>query len=108
MTTATQARPPSVADGKQTSEQKVRRRRVWPFVLVGVLLLALAGGAVWLVGFSSVLAAQRVEIGGLRRWRSAQVTDGRPCRSACRWPVRTSTAIADRVRNLPAGRHVVG
>ena len=64
MTRATQIRPPSVADGKR--DRRPRRRRIWPFVLVGVLVLALIGGLVWLVGFSTVLAAQRVQISGLK------------------------------------------
>ena len=36
MATATQTRPPSVADGKRAKRQRRSRRRIWPIVLVGV------------------------------------------------------------------------
>lgn len=76
MSTATSNRPPSVADGKREKHRKrVRRRRIWPFLLVGVLLLTLAGGGVWLVGFSSVLATQGVQVHGLKTLTEDEVTD---------------------------------
>jgi len=65
MATTMTTRPPSVADGKK-GRQLRRRRRIWPFVLGGVLLVALLGAGVWLVWFSSVLATQHVQITGLK------------------------------------------
>ena len=72
MATTTRNRPPSVADGKR--DRRPRRRRIWPFVLVGVIVLALIGGLIWLVGFSTVLAAQRVQISGLKTLTKTEVT----------------------------------
>ena len=42
MATATQNRPPSVADGKRG--RRLRRRRIWPLVLIGVLVLTVRYG----------------------------------------------------------------
>jgi cell division protein FtsQ len=105
MATSTQTRPPSVADGKV--QRRVRRRRAWPIVLVGALLLALAGGAVWLVGFSTVLDAQRVEIGGLKTLSDAEVSQQAAVPLGLPLARQDLTGIADRVATFPQAEHVV-
>lgn len=62
--TATAGRPTTSRAGSASLLYRRRRRR-WPFVLIGVLVLALAGTAVWLVGFSTILATKRVEVRGI-------------------------------------------
>ena len=107
MATATQTRPPSVADGKRHKREKVRRRRVWPIVLIGVLILALAGGAVWLVGFSTVLAAQRVEISGLKTLSERSVTTTAGVPLGVPLARQDIAGIAGRVATYPQVEHVV-
>ncbi len=67
---------PGVADatGALLQRRRRNRRRLALRVLVGVLVLALLGTAVWLVGFSSVLAADRVTVTGTRLVTSTTVT----------------------------------
>ena len=89
MATTTTTRPPSVADGKKGRRLR-RRRRIWPFVLGGVLLVALLAAGVWLVWFSSVLAAQQVQVTGLKTLNKGEVTARPRCSWAYRWRVRTS------------------
>jgi len=107
MATATQTRPPSVADGKRPKREKVRRRRVWPIVLVGVLFLALAGGAVWLVGFSTLLAAQRVEITGLKTLSKRAVTTTAGVPLGVPLARQDIAAVAARVATYPQVEHVL-
>lgn len=106
MATTTQTRPPSVADGKRHKREKRARRRIWPFVLVGGLLLALLGGAVWLVGFSTVLAAQRVEISGLKTLSRAEVTDEAAVQLGVPLARQDLNGIAGRVAGYPQVEHV--
>src|SRR5689334_9194363 len=99
MTTATQTRPPSVADGKK--RRRPKGRRVWPLVLVGVLVLALVGGLVWLVGFSSVLAAQRVDISGLKTLTRAEVTAKAAVPMGVPLARQDLSAVAARIATFP-------
>lgn len=62
--TATAGRP-ATARSSSASLLYRRRRRRWPFVLIGLLVLILAGTAVWLVGFSSVLTTKQVQVRGI-------------------------------------------
>ncbi len=105
MATATQTRPPSVADGKR--RRRPKGRRVWPFVLVGVLVLALAGGLVWLVGFSSVLAAQRVQISGLKTLTRAEVNQKAAVPLGVPLARQDLSAVAGRVATFPQAENVV-
>ena len=105
MTSATQTRPPSVADGKRG--RRPRGRRIWPFVLIGVLVLALVGGLVWLVGFSTVLAAQRVEINGLKTLSKSSVTTTAGVPLGVPLARQDIAAIAGRVATYPQVEHVV-
>lgn len=107
MATATQTRPPSVADGKRHKREKVRRRRVWPIVLVGVLILVLAGGAVWVVGFSTVLAAQRVEITGLKTLSKRSVTTSAGVPLGVPLARQDIAGVAARVATYPQVEHVL-
>jgi cell division protein FtsQ len=77
-----------------------RRRRPWRQVAALLLVLALLGGAAWLVGWSSVLSVQRVEVSGVGGaqqeavGRLVQVPHGTPL-------VRVDTsAVEARVRGL--------
>ncbi|MDN5762544.1 MAG: FtsQ-type POTRA domain-containing protein [Microlunatus sp.] len=92
---------PSVARGRRRP-----RRRIWPLVLVGVLVVALLAGAGWLVGFSNVLAAHRVDVTGTRTLTDDQV------RQAAAVPLGVPLArqdlggIADRIAALPQVENV--
>lgn len=66
-----------------------RRRRRWPFVVIGLLVLVLAGTAVWLVGFSPVLAAKQVEVRG-----NSVITEG-DVRAAAAVPLDVPLARQD-------------
>ncbi len=105
MTSATQTRPPSVADGKRG--RRPRGRRIWPFVLIGVLVLALVGGLVWLVGFSTVLAAQRVQISGLKTLTKAEVTAEAAVPLGVPLARQNLSAIAGRIATFPQAENVV-
>lgn len=106
MATTTQTRPPSVADGKRKQRRR-GGRRIWPFVLVGVLVMALLGTAVWLVWFSSVLTAQQVQITGLKTLSRAQVTEQAAVPMGTPLARQDLTGIADRVADFPQVEHVV-
>lgn len=108
MATATSTRPPSVADGKRERRQRrVRRRRSWPFLLAGVLLLVLAGGGVWLVGFSSVLAAQQVQVSGLKTLNQTEVVDQAGVPLGVPLARQDLAAVAGRVAVYPQVENVV-
>lgn len=105
MTTATQTRPPSVAAGR--SRKRPKGRRVWPLVLVGVLVLALVGGLVWLVGFSSVLAAQRVDVSGLKTLTRAEVTAKAAVPLGVPLARQDLSGVAARIATFPQAENVV-
>ncbi|HEY5981644.1 MAG TPA: FtsQ-type POTRA domain-containing protein [Microlunatus sp.] len=105
MSATTHTRPPSVADGKRG--RRPRRRRIWPFVLVGVLVLALIGGLVWLVGFSTLLAADRVKIDGLKTLTEAQVADEAAIPLGVPLARQNLSVIASRVATFPQAENVV-
>ncbi|HET8970121.1 MAG TPA: FtsQ-type POTRA domain-containing protein [Candidatus Nanopelagicales bacterium] len=69
-------------------------------------LLALAGGAVWLVGFSSVLATQRVGLSGLKTLDRSEVTDTAAVPLGLPLARQDLAGIADRVATLPQVEHV--
>lgn len=106
MATATQTRPPSVADGKRDRGRQ-RRHRIWPIVLVGVLVVALLAGAVYLVGFSTVLAAQHVKITGLKTLDKDEVTEKAAVQLGVPLARQDLNGIADRVASYPQVEHVV-
>jgi cell division protein FtsQ len=106
MATATPTRPPSVADGKRQKRRR-RGRRIWPIVLVGVLLIALIGSAVWLVWFSSVLTAQQVHISGLKTLTKAQVSEQAGVPMGVPLARQDLSGIAGRVASFPQAEHVV-
>lgn len=105
MATATPTRPPSVSAGKR--DRRVRGRRIWPLVLTGALLPALLGGAVWLVGFSSVLAVQRVEVVGLRTLEVTQVSSTAAVPLGVPLARQDLAGIAGRVAGFPQAENVV-
>ncbi|GAA3708940.1 hypothetical protein GCM10022204_28900 [Microlunatus aurantiacus] len=105
MSAATQTRPPSVADGKR--QKRPRGRRVWPLVLVGVLVLALIGGLVWLVGFSSVLAAHQVQVSGLKTLTRAEVTVKAGVPLGVPLARQDLSAVAGRIATFPQAENVV-
>lgn len=63
--------PPSVRAGRT----KRPRRRRWLWWATGVLVLALIGGLVWLLGFSSVLATRDVRVSGVKVLSKTQVLE---------------------------------
>lgn len=107
MATATQTRPPSVADGKRDRGKQRSRRRIWPIALVAALVLALLGGSVWLVGFSTVLAAQQVQITGLKTLDRAEVTDKAAVALGVPLARQDLSGIADRVASYAQVENVV-
>ena len=106
MATTTTTRPPSVADGKKGRRLR-RRRRIWPFVLGGVLLVALLAAGVWLVWFSSVLAAQQVQVTGLKTLNKAEVTSKAAVQLGVPLARQDLAGIADRVAQFPQVEHVM-
>lgn len=80
----------------------VRVRGGWRTVLIGVLVLALTGGGVWAVFFSSLLVTQQVTVTGNRDLTRRQVIDaarvtlGRPLAR------QDVDAIARRTQTQPA------
>ena len=105
MATTTMTRPPSVADGKKG--RRPRRRRVWPFVLGAVLLIALLATAGWLVGFSSVLATRQVQVTGLKTLTVDEVNSKAAVPLGLPLARQNLSAIADRVAELPQAEHVL-
>ncbi len=99
--------PPKPSGGRDFGRRRWRNRwrRVRPFVYAG-LALALAGAAVWLVFFSSVLTARTVRVEGLqtlsqaRVEKTAQVPQGRPLARV------DLAAIQARVETIAAVRSV--
>lgn len=106
MATTTTTRPPSVADGKKGRRPR-RRRRIWPFVLGGVLLVALLAAGVWLVWFSSVLAAQQVQVTGLKTLNKGEVTSKAAVQLGVPLARQDLAGIADRVAQFPQVEHVM-
>lgn len=106
MATTTTTRPPSVADGKKGRRLR-RRRRIWPFVLGGVLLVALLAAGVWLVWFSSVLAAQQVQVTGLKTLNKGEVTSKAAVQLGVPLARQDLAGIADRVAQFPQVEHVM-
>jgi cell division protein FtsQ len=86
--------------------QRARRWLAWRRVALTLLLLGAAGGLVWLVFFSSVLAISGVKVDG------TAVLDPRTVRRVAQVPKGTPLAtvnldaIAARVEDLPAVRSV--
>ena len=106
MAIVTPTRPPSVADGKKGRQLRTRRRRIWPFVLGAVLLVALLAAGAWLVGFSSVLATQQVEITGLKTLDRGEVTSKAAVPLGVPLARQDLPAIAGRVAEFPQVEHV--
>ncbi len=99
---------PPVSDATPRIRHRRRRsiRRAVIGWVVGVLVVALISGAVWLVGFSSVFAAAEVRITGVEVLSSEEVA------SAAEVPLGTPMAridldqIRERVAALPPVREV--
>ena len=95
-----------IARKRFVRRQWARRWLAWRRVLVGVLLLGLVAGSVWLVFFSSVLSVQGVRVEG------AGVVDPRDVRRVADVPTGSPLATADldaitqRVLGLPAVKSV--
>lgn len=107
MTTSTRARPQVSA--RLADVLAERRRRSWRRRGWGALALLLAGGLVWLFGFSSVLVVRSVEVAGVASEQQGAIRDlaaipaGQPLArvdlEAARQRVATLPALAEvRVR----------
>jgi cell division protein FtsQ len=70
-------------------------------VLALVLVLAVLAGAGWLVGFSPVLAVERVEVRGAHRLAASSVRQVAAVPLGVPLPRQDLTAIAGRVTSLP-------
>jgi cell division protein FtsQ len=70
-------------------------------VLALVLVLAVLAGAGWLVGFSPVLAAERVEVRGAHRLAASSVRQAAAVPLGVPLPRQDLAAIAGRVTSLP-------
>jgi cell division protein FtsQ len=100
-------RPPVEATRRRfLRRRRAWRRAMWLRVLVGVVVVGLVGGLVWLVMFSSVLAVKGAEVRGTSFLSEddvasvAQVPEGVPLARI------DLDAIAARVESLPAVRSV--
>lgn len=71
MASTTLTRPP----GAPRLRSRPRRRRHWLRWVVAFLVLAMLGTGVWLLGFSSVLATNVVDVRGVRVLDAGQVRD---------------------------------
>jgi len=96
------ARRPGTKKSAPVAERYRRRRRRWPLVLVGVLVLGLVGTGVWLVGFSEVLATRRVEVRGTDTVAEADVTRAAQVELGLPLARQDIEAIAGRVAALTA------
>ncbi len=99
MTSTTAQRGVASSANRFRDRAIARRRRPWRRAVVGLLVVALVAGAAWVVGWSSVLAVQQVEVTGVtgaeRRAVQAlvEIPDGTPL-------VRVDTAaVEQRVRS---------
>jgi len=70
-------------------------------------VLALIGGLVWLVGFSTLLAVERVKIDGLKTLTTAQVTDKAAVPLGVPLARQNLSVIASRVATFPQAENVV-
>ena len=75
MASTTLTRPPGALRLARGPAREPRRRRPWLRWVVAVLVLALLGTGVWLLGFSSVLATKSVNVTGVRVLEAGQVRD---------------------------------
>ncbi len=88
---------PSLAEQRRRHERRIRRIRRALIVLLVVALLAAAG---WLVGFSSVLATERVTVSGTRLLTVDQVKTAAAVPIGLPLARQDTTAIARRVASL--------
>ena len=91
--------PDSPGRASVPREPQARRFR-GKALLAWVLVLAAMAGAGWLVGFSPVLAVERVEI-GCHRLAASALRRRLRCHWVCPWPRQDLAAIAGRVSALP-------
>jgi cell division protein FtsQ len=106
--TATSYRTPagssSVGPGhRQGSRRRSPRRRgtrLWGSV-AGVMVLSLLAGAGWLVGFSQVLSAGRIEVTGLDRVEASSIREAAAVPLGLPLARQDLGAIASRVSSLP-------
>jgi cell division protein FtsQ len=79
-----------------------RRRGTWLWGSVaGVMVLSLLAGAGWLVGFSQVLAARRIEVTGLDRVEASSIREAAAVPLGLPLARQDLGAIASRVSSLP-------
>ena len=64
-----------MSEARFAESRRDLRRRKWKRIVLAVLLVAVLGGLVWLVGFSRVLAVDSVSIKGETSLRAAQIRD---------------------------------
>lgn len=78
------------------------RFKRWAFIAVVVLTVAGLGAGVWLVGFSSVLAVQRVEVSGVELLQAEDVVQASGVGLGTPQVIVSSAQVADRIAELSA------
>lgn len=89
-----------MSDPRFAERDRKRRRRWWLRITIGVVVVALAAGLVWLVGYSTVLSVRAVEVTGIEESaegdvrEAARIPMGRPL-------IRVDTAgAAERIEQI--------
>lgn len=94
---STSRRGPSLSQQRRRHERRMRRLRQ---LLVAVLLVAIVVAAGWLVGFSSVLATEKVAISGTKLLTVDAVRNAAAVPIGLPMVRQDTNAIADRVATL--------
>jgi cell division protein FtsQ len=89
-----------------TRRQWRRRWLAWRYVVASILLLALVGGSIWLVYFSSALTVKRVEVEGETSLTRGQILAQAKVPEGEQLARLDIDAIANRLRSVAAIRTV--
>ncbi len=104
--TLTRTRPSSSRPSVYAPRPRPRRRR-WLRWVVAFLVLASIGGAVWLLGFSSVLATRDVTVSGAKVLSKGQVEETAAVPLGLPLARQNLDAVAERVARLAPVERVV-
>ncbi|MGQ0846402.1 MAG: cell division protein FtsQ/DivIB [Sporichthyaceae bacterium] len=90
------------ASARAGESARAKRRARWMRAIVGVLLAASIGAAVWAACFSSLLAVRDVRVTGLVQLSEEQVLGVAAVPTGGSLVLLDSDSIANRIRSLPA------